>query len=80
VIAPTLATFVLVFLRAFQQKNVTGHHYLSAALTSFAMAGAEVTLMLQIVEHTYQTIPWIGLGGAMGVTAAMAIHGRVFRK
>lgn len=79
-IAPVVATFSLVFLRAIQQQNVIGGHYIAAALTSFAMAAAEVALMLQVIEHTWDTVPWIGLGGAMGVTAAMVTHRRLFGK
>lgn len=36
----TAATFSLVFLRAIQQQNVIGGHYLAATFTSFAMAAA----------------------------------------
>ena len=79
-IYPVLATFALVFLRAIQQQNVIHGHYIAAALTSFAIAAAEVALLLQIVEHTWDTVPWIGLGGAIGVTAAMAAHRRYFKR
>ena len=47
------------------------------ALTSFAIAAAEVALMLQIIEHTWSAAPWIGLGGALGVTVAMATHRKI---
>lgn len=70
----TVATFSLVFLRAIQQQNVIGGHYIAASLTSFAMAAAEVAMVLQVVEHTWSAVPWIGAGGAIGVTAAMVAH------
>lgn len=78
-IYPVIATFALVFLRAVQQMNVIGGHYIAAALTSFAMAAAEVALMLQVIQHTWSTVPWIGLGGAIGVTVAMATHRIIFK-
>lgn len=76
----TAATFSLVFLRAIQQQNVIGGHYLAATLTSFAMAGAEVAMVLQVVAHTWAAVPWIGAGGALGVTAAMGAHRRLIGK
>ena len=76
-ITPIIATASLVFLRAIQTQNVIGKHYIAASFTSFAMAAAEVALMLQVIEHTWSAVPWIGLGGAIGVTSAIALHGRV---
>ena len=75
----TIATFCLVFLRALQQQNVIGGHYIAASVTSFAMAAAEVAMVLQVVEHTWSAVPWIGAGGALGVTIAMFTHRRLFR-
>ena len=54
-----------------------GKHYIAASLTPFAIAAAEVAVMLQVIEHTWSAVPWIGLGGAIGVTSAMALHGRI---
>lgn len=68
------ASFGLVFLRAIQQQNVIHGHYWLAAITSFAIAIAEVAVVLAVVMHTWDAVPWIGLGGAFGVTAAMATH------
>ena len=68
------ATFALVFLRAIQQQNVIHGHYVAAAITSFTMAAAEVAVVLQVVARTWSAVPWIGAGGALGVTAAMAAH------
>lgn len=74
------ATMALVFLRAIQQQNVVGGHYFAAAATSYLMAGAEIGVVLSVVEYGWSAIPWIGTGGAIGVTAAMSLHRRVFRK
>lgn len=68
------ASFMLVYLRAIQQQNVIHGHYWLAALTSFVIAIAEVAVVLAVVAHTWAAVPWIGLGGAIGVTAAMASH------
>ena len=72
-----LASFGLVYLRALQQQNVIHGHYWFAAVTSFAIAVAEVAVVLSVIHYTWSAVPWIGLGGAIGVTAAMATHRRI---
>lgn len=74
-----LASFGLVYLRAIQQQNVIHGHYWLAAATSFAIAVAEVAVVLAVIHYTWSAVPWIGMGGAVGVTAAMATH-RYIRK
>ena len=69
-----LATFALVFLRGIQQQNVIGGHYLAAAITPYAIACAEVASVLLVVSTGWTAIPWVGTGGALGVTAAMWSH------
>ena len=79
-ISATIATASLVFLRAIQQQNVIGGHYVAAAITSYLMAGAEIGVVLAVVGYGWSAVPWIGTGGAAGVTAAMVVHRRVFRR
>lgn len=74
-----LATFALVFLRAWQQQNVIHGHYVMAAITPYAIAVAEVASVLWVVSVGWSSIPWVGTGGAMGVVSAMYVHRR-FRK
>jgi len=69
-----VATFCLVFLRAFQQQNVIHQWYLMAALTSYAMAAAEIGVVLSVVHLGWSAVAWIGTGGAVGVTGAMMAH------
>jgi hypothetical protein len=69
-----LATFALVFLRAIQQQNVIHGQYLAAAITPYAIAVAEVASVLWVVSAGWSSIPWVGTGGALGVTSAMAVH------
>lgn len=76
----TLATFALVFLRAFQQQNVIGAHYWTAAITSYGLALAEVGVVLSVIQYQWAAVPWIGTGGALGVTAAMISHRYLFRR
>lgn len=68
------ATALLVFMRAVQQLNVIHGHYVLAAITPFFIACGEVTSVLYVVHVGWSAVPWVGMGGAIGVTAAMAAH------
>lgn len=72
------ATIMLVFLRAIQQQNVIHGHYAMAAITPYFIAIAEVATVLWVVQIGWAAIPWVGTGGAIGVTLAMIIHRRIF--
>jgi hypothetical protein len=74
-----IATFFLVFLRGIQQQNVIHGQYIAAAITPFLIATAEVASVLMVVQTGWTAIPWVGTGGALGVTAAMWTH-RKFRR
>ena len=76
----TIATFVLVFSRAIQQLNVVGGHYLAASITPFFIASGEVATVLFVVSSGWQSIPYIGLGGAIGATTAMYLHRKLIKK
>lgn len=67
-------TFALVFLRAVQQLNVIHDRWVWAAITPFALAAAEVGLILVVVNKGWPAVPWIGAGGSAGVLSAMALH------
>lgn len=71
-----IATFALVFLRAMQQQHIIGGHYLAAALTPFLIACAEVASVLYVVSIGWPAVPFVGAGGACGVTFAMYIYRR----
>ena len=74
-----IASFCLVFGKAYQQLNVAHSQYVSAAITSFGLAACEVTVLMLVIERGWPSVPWIGAGGAMGVTSAIYLHKR-FRK
>ena len=74
-----LATFALVFLRAIQQQNVIHGQYWLAGITPYALAVAEVASVLWVVQTGWSAIPWVGTGGAIGVTTAMMLHRKVFQ-
>lgn len=74
------ATFALVFLRAIQQQNVIHGHFIAAALTPFAIACAEVASVVWVVQAGWPAVPWVGAGGALGVTSAMYLHRRIAKR
>ena len=74
-----LATFVSVFGRAIQQLNVVGGHYVAAALTPFLIAAGDVSLVLLVVDRGWWSIPFSGLGGAIGAVSAMVPSERFLR-
>jgi len=73
-----IATFFLVFLRAFQQQNVQHRLRLAAGATSYGIAIAETGMVLAVVHSGWAAVPWIGTGGAIGVVAAIEAHRRIF--
>jgi hypothetical protein len=73
------ATMSLVFLRGIQQQNVIHGNYISAAITPYFLAVAEVASVLYVVDTGWASIPWVGTGGAIGVTCAMVAHRRYFK-
>ena len=75
-----LASFFLVFFRGIQQLNVVHHRYVAAALTPYLIACADVSSVLLVVHKGWSSIPWVGTGGAIGVTAAMYTHRKFVRK
>jgi len=70
-----ISTFFTVGLLGFQQQNVQHGWYWWAAITSMAIAGAQY-VMITSVAHGGSWI-LMGIGGAAGVTASMAIHRRM---
>jgi hypothetical protein len=71
------ATALLVFARALQQLNVTGGHYLAAALTPMLIAAGEIAVVDAIVVSGWGSWPWISVGGGIGAVTAMWAHGKV---
>ena len=71
-----IATMILVFLRAIQQQNVIHGHYVLAAVVPFGIAASEVAMVLWVVSTGWASVPYVGLGGAIGVTLGMYVHRR----
>ena len=68
-----VATFLYVFLRAFQQINVIQHHYWRIVPTSLGMGIGDVVLILLIVKA--DTL-WIGVSN--GVAGALGCYMAIY--
>lgn len=76
----TLFTVLLVFMRGLQQQNVIHRFYWWAGFTSYAIAIGEVAIVFNVAQIGWPAIPWIGTGGAIGVTLSMYVHNRWIKK
>jgi len=72
------ANFLFIFLKAFQQRNVTLDTPKWVIPTSFGMALVEVYIITLIVQRGYDLglVAAVGGGAGLGALAAMYIHRR----
>lgn len=73
--------FAFIFLKALQQRNVSGAHYVAIVPTSLLLALAEVYIIVQVAT-TGLTIPVVlalGVAGGVGSLAAVWSHKRIFK-
>jgi hypothetical protein len=70
-----LASFVFVFLKAFQQLNVVHRQYFWVMPTSLAMAATEVWVVANVARTGWGWIVLaVGFGAGLGAVSAMLIH------
>lgn len=76
------ASFVFIFLRAFQQLNVVHNKYLAVMPTSFFMACCEVYIISAIAIKGWDPllVLAVSLGGGSGCMVSMFIHQRIFKR
>jgi hypothetical protein len=75
-------TFIYVFLRAFQQKNVMHSKYLWMVPASYGMGFCDVYLVFSIAngEHVlWLAAIFMGTGGCIGSILATYIHNRMHK-
>jgi hypothetical protein len=74
------ANFIFIFLKALQQRNVGGSHYLAILPTSFCLAAAEVYIIVQVAAGGIDlgTVLALGLAGGLGSIVAVWAHRRLF--
>jgi hypothetical protein len=77
-----LASFIFVFLKAFQQRNVAFDHYWPVIPISILMAATEVYVISSVVFLGYSIalVLCIGVGAGTGAVIAMRVHNSIFRR
>lgn len=74
----TVVSFVAVFLKGFQHKNVIGGHVRTVFITSYFMAAFDVASVSLIVVGGWPIALTSGTGAAFGMVAAIKLHDRIF--
>jgi len=75
-----VVSFVSVFMKGFQHKNVIGDHKKAVFFTSYFMAAFDVASVYLIIEGGIWIAVTAGTGAAFGMVTAMAVHDRIFKK
>lgn len=71
-----LVSFIAIFLRGWQQKNVIHSKYTYIAITSYLLALTDVAVVGIIVEHGWNTVLAQGSGASLGMLLSVYIHNR----
>jgi uncharacterized membrane protein YfcA len=75
-----LSAFSTVFLLGFQQQNVIGRHYLSAAVVSFGIGISQIFLWRIVPTASLGEIIATLCGGPCGIVAAMYLHPKIIKR
>lgn len=75
-----VASFISVFLKGFQHKNVVANLYFNTAVTSYAMAVMDVLLIGLISKSDWTIAFTTGTGATLGMLTAMYLHNKFFNK
>ena len=77
-----IASFISVFVKAFQQRNVAFNNYISVPLFSLGMAFTEVYIILNIVQlgASWDVVWKLAVGAALGCWTAMYLHNKLHQR
>lgn len=73
----TLVSFLLVFFKILQTKNIIHNYILPAMVMSYLITAAEVLNIIFVVNFGLPMIFFIGTGGMFGVLMAIKLHDKV---
>lgn len=72
-------SFVSVFLKGFQHKNVQGEHMKSIFIVSYLMAIFDVLIIGLIAKHGEWNIAFAtGGGAALGMVISIKLHRKIY--
>lgn len=69
-------SFIAIGLKAFQQKNVSGHYLKAVVVTSYIMTLTDITFIGLVATHGWGIALSSGTGAALGMVSAMILHKR----
>jgi hypothetical protein len=74
------ASFLTVFFKGLQYKNVNGGHYKLVFINSYFMNAADVLTITLVVKGGWAIAITSGIGGSIGMILSMWLHDRFIRK
>jgi len=74
-----IASYISVFVKAFQQRNVAFNNYLFVPVFSLAMAFTEVYIIINIVQlgASWDLVWKLATGAVLGCWSAMYLHNKL---
>ena len=74
-----LASYISVFVKAFQQRNVAFNNYLFVPVFSIAMAFTEIYIIINIVQMgaSLELVWKLATGAVLGCWCAMYLHNKL---
>ena len=69
-------SFLAIGMKAFQQKNVTGHHIKAVVFTSYLMTFTDIFFIGLVTKYGWELAFSSGTGAALGMISAMLLHNR----
>jgi len=74
-----IASYISVFVKAFQQRNVAFNNYLCVPVFSWAMAFTEVYIIINIVKlgASWDLVWKLATGAVLGCWSAMYLHNKL---
>ncbi len=74
------ASFLTVFLKGLQHKNVNGGYYKLVFINTYFMAAAEVLTVTLVVKGGWYIAITSGIGGSVGMILSMWLHDRFIKR
>ena len=76
-----IASYIAVFVKAFQQSNVAFNNYLYVPIFSLAMAFTEVYIIINIVQlgASWDVVWKLAAGAVLGCWTAMYLHSKLIK-
>lgn len=73
-------TFLAIFLKGWQHKNVIHDRYLWIVVTSYLMASLDILTIGLVVKYGTDMILYQGTGAALGMLASVLLHNKMMKR